>query len=81
MKEKKKYYTEAQKKAHKEYMKKFVEVKVRMTPEEREIIKNHAEKMGTSVTKFINDAINEKMKRDNAPSPEDSTPADPEEQN
>ena len=66
MEEKKKYYTEAQKRAHKKYMKDYVEVKVRMTKDEREIIKNHAEKMGTSVTKFINSAIEEKMKRDNS---------------
>lgn len=58
-------FTEAQEKAHKKYMKNFVEVKVRMTPEKRTIIQEHAAKHGESATAFINRAIDETMKRDN----------------
>lgn len=68
MEEKKSSYrgfTEAQEKAHKKYMKNFVEVKVRMTPEKRTIIQEHAAKLGESATAFINRAIDETMERDN----------------
>lgn len=58
-------FTEAQEKAHKRYMKNFVEVKVRMTPEKRSIIQEHAAKHGESATSFINRAIDEAMERDN----------------
>ncbi|MDL2253866.1 hypothetical protein LJC49_07330 [Ruminococcaceae bacterium OttesenSCG-928-I18] len=57
--------TDAQIKAQREYMKKFVEVKVRMTPEKRDIVKGHADKHdGGSATAFINRAIDETMERD-----------------
>ena len=56
--------TEAQKRAQKKYMSSFVEVKVRMTPERRAIIQNHAQAMGESATTFINRAISETMERD-----------------
>ena len=59
-------FTEAQAKAHKRYMENFVEVKVRMTPEERERIKAHAVSTGESVTAFINRSITEQMQRDKA---------------
>lgn len=59
-------FTEAQAKAHKRYMQGFVEVKVRMTPENRETIKAHAQATGESVNGFINRAITETMKRDKA---------------
>lgn len=68
MEEKKSTYrgfTEAQEKAHKRYMKNFVEVKVRMTPEKRSIIQEHASKLNESATAFINRAIDETMERDN----------------
>ena len=68
MKEKKNTYrgfTEAQEKAHKRYMKNFVEVKVRMIPEKRSIIQDHASKLNESATAFINRAIDETMERDN----------------
>ena len=68
MEEKKSTYrgfTEAQEKAHKRYMQNFVEVKVRMTPEKRAIIQEHAAKCGESTTSFINRAIDEAMDRDN----------------
>ena len=55
---------DAQKRAHQKYMKNFVEVKVRMTPERRADIQAHAAKMGESATTFINRAITETMARD-----------------
>lgn len=67
MEEKKSTYrgfTEAQEKAHKKYMQNFVEVKVRMTPEKRAIIQEHASKRGESATAFINRAIDETMERE-----------------
>ena len=60
--------TEAQKRAHKKYMEKFVEVKVRMTPERRSAVQAHAEAQGESTTAFINRAIDEAMERDNGAS-------------
>lgn len=58
--------SEAQKRAQRKYMEKYVEVKVRMTPEKRSIIQDHARTMGESATEFINRAIDEAMERDNA---------------
>lgn len=58
------YYTEARARANRKYMEKYVEVKVRMTPEQRSTVQAHAQKMGESATVFINRAINETMKRD-----------------
>lgn len=58
------YYTEARARANKKYMEKFVEVKVRMTPEKRIAVQNHAKSRGESATEFINRAINEAMARD-----------------
>lgn len=60
------YYTEARARANKKYMEKFVEVKVRMTPDKRSSVQAHAAGMGESTTEFINRAINETMERDNA---------------
>lgn len=68
MEEKKSSYrgfTEAQSEAHKRYMKNFVEVKVRMTPEKRSLIQEHASSRGESASAFINRAIDETMQRDN----------------
>ena len=56
--------TEAQKRAQKKYMSSFVEVKVRMTPDRRTVIQEHAQAMGESTTVFINRAIDEAMERD-----------------
>ena len=53
--------TEARKAANKRYIDKFVEVKVRMTPEHRQ---QHAQEMDESTTAFINRAIDETMARD-----------------
>lgn len=58
-------FTPTQAEAHKRYMQKFVEVKVRMTPEKRTIIQEHAAGRGESATTFINRAIDEAMERDN----------------
>lgn len=57
--------TEAQKRAQKAYMEKFVRVEFRTTSEKRSIIQTHAEARGESVNGFINRAISETMERDN----------------
>ena len=62
--------TEARKRANKKYNDQFVEIKVRVTPEKRSIIKEHAESMGESATAFINRAIDEAMARDQKTDPE-----------
>ena len=62
--ETKKTVSDAQKKAHRKYMERFVEVKVRMTPEKRAEIQAHALEQGESATAFINRAISETMDRD-----------------
>ena len=56
--------SDALKRAHKKYMEKFVEVKVRMTPERREQIQAHAASKGESATAFINRAIDATMEQD-----------------
>lgn len=57
-------FTEARARANKKYMSKFVEVKVRMTPEKRAAIQAHAQQRGESATQFINRAIDAQMARD-----------------
>ena len=59
-------FTEARARANKKYMERFVEVKVRMTPERRSAVQAHAEAQGESTTGFINRALVETMERDNA---------------
>ena len=59
--------TEAQKKAQRKYMEKFVVAKARMDPEKYEIVKAHAEARDGSVNGFINRAIDETMERDKKP--------------
>ena len=54
----------ARKAANKRYIDKFVEVKVRMTPEHRTEVQQHAQDMEESTTAFINRAIDETMERD-----------------
>ena len=66
MSEEKPRTTEAQKRAKRKYMEKFVEIKVRMTPERRSAVQAHAEAQGESTTGFLNRAIDESMERDNA---------------
>lgn len=57
-------FTEAQARAHKKYIAQFVEVKVRMTAEQRETVRNCAERRGESLNAYINQAIDERMERD-----------------
>lgn len=59
--------TEAQKRAQKNYMSKFARVEIRMTPERRTMIQEHAREQGESTTGFINRAIDEQIERDNTP--------------
>jgi len=56
--------TEAQKRATRTYMQKYCEVKVRMTPDRRSEVQEHAATMEESTTAFINRAIDETMERD-----------------
>lgn len=56
--------TEAQKRAQKAYMEKFVRVEIRMSQEKRDTIQAHTENKGQSVNGFINEAIDEKLERD-----------------
>ena len=56
--------SEAQKRAHRKYMEKFVEIKVRVTPEKRTTIQEHAQVMGESATTFINRAIDHQISQD-----------------
>lgn len=57
-------FTEAQARAHKKYIAQFVEMKIRTTPERRETIQSAAASQGQSVNAYINQAIDERMKRD-----------------
>ena len=52
-------------------MEQFVEVKVRMTPEQRFVVQEHSANMKESTTAFINRAITETMARDKAKRTED----------
>jgi len=61
--------TEAQKRAQKKYMSNFVEIKVRMTPEKRSTIQDHARAIGESVTVFINRAIDQTMVKETVGGP------------
>ena len=56
--------TEAQKKAQREYMKRFAVARVRMEADRYKNVQAHAESMGESVNGFINRAIDETMERD-----------------
>ena len=61
--------TEAHKRANQKYLSKFVEIKVRVSSERREEIKQHAANMGESTAAFMNRAINEAMERDKEKAP------------
>ena len=61
--------TEAQKRAQKAYMEKFVRVELRMDPQRRDAVKSFADAQGKSVNSFINEAIDEKMERDRSDAP------------
>ena len=60
--------TEAQKRAQKKYMEKFMIARVRMERERYGAVQAHAEAQGESTTAFINRAIDEAMERDNGAS-------------
>ena len=58
--------SEAQLKASKKYIsEKLDEIRFRVPKGERDILKQHAEKMGESLNKFLYRAVNETMMRDN----------------
>ena len=57
-------FTEAQARAHKKYISNFVEVKIRMTAEKRELVRDHAAAIGESVNMFVNGAIDRRMEQD-----------------
>jgi uncharacterized protein (DUF1778 family) len=56
--------TEAQKRAHGLYIKKFARLEIRTTKELRDIVQAHAVAQGESVSGFINRAIKETIERD-----------------
>lgn len=56
--------TEAQKRAQKTYMEKFARLEIRMEPEQREIVRTHAESRGESVNAFVVRAIVNQIERD-----------------
>lgn len=62
-------YTDARKEANKRYIEKFVEIKVRTTPQYRESVKAHASSTNESVNSFIIRAIDQTIERDNQTSP------------
>jgi uncharacterized protein (DUF1778 family) len=62
--EKQKQVSDSQRRASQKYMEQFVEVKVRMTPDRRTVIKQYAESRNESVNGFINRAISEAIERD-----------------
>lgn len=55
---------ESTKRAIRKYLSKFIDMKIRVTPEDHEIIKQHAADMGESSAAFIKRAIAETMERD-----------------
>ena len=57
--------SKAQQRAVSKYMKEnYDEIKVRVEKGQKDLIKAHAETQGKSVNSFINEAIVEKMERD-----------------
>jgi len=56
--------TDAQIRATKKYHSKFERVFIRVSPERKQEIEAHAEKMGESVNLFVQRAIAEAMERD-----------------
>ena len=67
--EEQKAVSEAQKRAHRKYMEKYVEIKVRVTPEKRTSIQEHAQTMRESATAFINRAIDHQISQDSDKGP------------
>lgn len=58
--------TDAQKRAHINYISKFARLEIRTTAEQRDMIQAHATARNESVNAFINRAIREAIERDNA---------------
>ena len=56
--------SDSQKRAIHKYLAKFVEMKIRVSPEYHEEVKQHAANMGESATAFIKRAVAETMARD-----------------
>lgn len=56
--------TEAEKKAQKKYMSKFTIINVRMEPEKKQRLQDHANNQGESVNEYINKAIDERIDRE-----------------
>jgi len=59
--------SDSQKKAIKKYLSKFVDIKIRVSPEQRDIIQSHAASMNESTSSFIKRAIDEAIARDSIP--------------
>lgn len=57
--------TDAQRRAQKSYMDKFSRLEIRLTPEKRQLVQEHAEQHGESINSFVNRAIDEAIQKDN----------------
>ena len=57
-------FTPAQAEANKRYLKQFADIKIRVLPDKKAEIQEHAASHGESVAAFINRAIEETMQRD-----------------
>ena len=64
--------TEAQKRAQKKYMEKFVVARVRMERDRYENIQTHAEAHNESVNSFINRAIDNQISQDRRKGPSEA---------
>ena len=64
MEKKKAKTSSAQQQAVKKYLSKFVDVKIRVSAEERDLINAHAKSVSESTSAFIKRAIHETMERD-----------------
>lgn len=64
--------TEAQKRAQKKYMEKFMVARVRMEREKYECVQAHAEAQGESVNGFINRAIDHQISQDRRKGPSEA---------
>ena len=60
----KKRYTDSQKRATLKYLSKFVEMRVRVSPEYHEQILQHLQDTGENISSFMRRAISETMERD-----------------
>lgn len=64
--EKKPYIVNGERVTLEEYRKtKYEDLRIRVPIGKKEIIKNHINKSNISLNSFVNDAINEKIERDN----------------